>query len=531
MIKRGKFFVEPVASNVAFKELFRGLVSAGAGRRVDADGFPSGPWTPDLLAAAISEFRGNEAGIELRTVQLWFQDNDRGISAENIKWLARVFGCDDPKATGDWQVALSAAVERQRQQRRSRGKPAPADERASRPQEAVREPEVGSGQELTERPIEVATGGYRLAKWSEAIFSRGSPLDLPASVFAGAVALGFCSFIIGVHNITYDQANGLAKQVGFMWAPNWIILFMVFLPLLLVAAVETLLFWKNEGRSLALERHDRNEGVKNWMQVVEASSFTFWAVFLICIFFAGVIQWAGVRLGPLLIGTNQYAADWGSIALIRPEVVSIAESILFTGAAYLYMSVCFYILFVALILLYTIAHDYGKITRSSSEHINIFIPSEGQNMSAVLMNGVFRCSILGILIAMSMKLQSIYLVSNGSNIVSWLLDDGYYFFYIKNGVDHMLDVSMPNHFSSLVIVLAVCSVFIYGINKFRISKTDKPHLSRMIAVIAFLCISYLTMGMFVGFSLFLLVSIFISAYALVDPYFSLGRERIVGVGG
>ena len=81
------------------KELFKDLAAAGVGRPVDRDGFPSGSWTPELLAEAISAIETNQDGIDLRTVQLWFQDNDKGISADNIRWLARVLGCDDHAAT------------------------------------------------------------------------------------------------------------------------------------------------------------------------------------------------------------------------------------------------------------------------------------------------------------------------------------------------------------------------------------------------------------------------------------------------
>ncbi|WP_208863776.1 hypothetical protein [Paracoccus marcusii] len=73
LIKNGKFFVQPDAGGRDFKVLFKNLAAAGAGRPVDENGFPKGPWTADLLADAISLIDANQAGIELRTVQLWFQ--------------------------------------------------------------------------------------------------------------------------------------------------------------------------------------------------------------------------------------------------------------------------------------------------------------------------------------------------------------------------------------------------------------------------------------------------------------------------
>lgn len=109
------------------------------------------------------------------------------------------------------------------------------------------------GDDEIDSPAEMAGGNdakgpvrrFSLAIRSEAIFSRGSPLDLPASVFAGAVALGFFSYLTGVHNVTYGRVDGLTKQVGFLWAPNWTFLFMVFMPLFFAFVVELVAFWIN----------------------------------------------------------------------------------------------------------------------------------------------------------------------------------------------------------------------------------------------------------------------------------------------
>ncbi|MCP5093417.1 MAG: hypothetical protein GY949_21110, partial [Gammaproteobacteria bacterium] len=84
--------------------------------------FPEGPWTPDLLAESISEFAANPGGVDLRAVQIWFQENDRGIGINNIRWLARIFGCNDPDATSQWQAALSAANRRLVEKRKEKRK-------------------------------------------------------------------------------------------------------------------------------------------------------------------------------------------------------------------------------------------------------------------------------------------------------------------------------------------------------------------------------------------------------------------------
>ena len=82
----------PTSSNDDFKGLFRRLAEAGAGRPTDKDGFPMGPWTPELLAEAIAQIDTNGSGVDLRTTQLWFQDNDRESAP---KTFGGWHGCSD----------------------------------------------------------------------------------------------------------------------------------------------------------------------------------------------------------------------------------------------------------------------------------------------------------------------------------------------------------------------------------------------------------------------------------------------------
>ena len=182
LIKNGKFFLPPQRSDEDFKTLFARVATAGVGRPVEKDGCPQGPWTPELLAEAISQIDDNPAGIELRTVQRWFEDNDKGISATNIRWLARVLGCNDPKAASAWQTELSAAQSRLVAKRRTRRRDEGRD--IKEPADSEQDPVVSQSSETIEAPK-----GFRLAQVTEMIFSRGSVLNLPAAVLAGAVAL------------------------------------------------------------------------------------------------------------------------------------------------------------------------------------------------------------------------------------------------------------------------------------------------------------------------------------------------------
>ncbi|RUW05072.1 hypothetical protein EOA46_29440 [Mesorhizobium sp. M1A.F.Ca.IN.022.05.2.1] len=527
MFKNGKLFLPPPRDGSDFKELFKRLAAAGAGRPLGKDGFPAGPWTPELLAEAISQIDSNRIGVDLRTVQLWFQENDKGISAANIRWLARVFGCGDPAATSEWQMELSAAQSRLAAKRRER-KSAASDVAVAVPDMArptTFEDDSDPPAELARDPDAKGPGRrFSLARRSEAFFSRGSPLNLPASVFAGAAALGFLSYMTGIHDATYVRADGLVKQVGFLWAPNWTFLFMVLLPLFFAFVTELLVFWKNEGRLNLVAEADQVKSDGAWAHNVEASSYSYWAVFLICVVFAGLFQWIGVCLMPLMKGGGNYPTDWGKLAIVRPEVISVPEEVVFTGLAYLYMCLCFYLFFVGLILLYTVVHDLWRIGVASKSGPEVDYQHEVNEVVLKVMRGIFRCTVLGVLIAICMKVQSAYLTSRGENIVAWLVGDMSSAFNGGNDVSDRIAYRMPTHYSSFLIVISTCVVFVYGSIRLGVGSRFQVPLWKMSAVVALLVVGYLLIDAFAGFSILLGVGVLLAIYGLIDPGFGDGER-------
>jgi len=536
--------VPPPGDGSDFKDLFRQLSAAGAGRPVDKGGFPTGPWTPELLAAAISQFDANRTGVDLRTVQLWFQDNDKGVSPDNIRWLARVFGCDDPEATSAWQAELSAAHARLVAKRRVRRKRSKSGDGQGRPESTARETVEDATDPAAEKRPDCDLAGSRakqqlsLARTTEAIFSRGSPLDLPASVFAGAVALGFFSFFLGIHDVTYGRPDGLIKQVGFLWAPNWTILFMVFMPLYFVFVVEVLAFWQKGARARLAQHGDRTERDDAWARKVEASSVTYWVVLIICLPFAGLFQWMATSLLPLIKGDRgDYAMDWGAIAIVHPEIVSVPASILFTGLAYLYMSLCFYLFFAGLILLHTLADDLSDIGGTTGFPQSADGSRDAQEIGLSVLCGTFRCTILVVLVAICMKLQSAYVTSNAENILAWLRGDLLSVFEAGDALGDEFAYVRPTHYSSLLVTVAACFVFLHCALRLQAVWKEQEAVSRyrfrgilglMLAVMGLLVAGYLLIGVFAGFSILLGIGLLPAMYGLFDPTFGLGRSADQG---
>jgi hypothetical protein len=517
LILNGKYFVPPEDNPEDFKPLFRRLAAAGAGRRVDADSLPQGPWTPNLLAEAITSIDANRKGIELRTVQLWFQDNQKGVSAENVRWLARIFGCGDAEATGNWQRKLRASLDLLAENRRADRRRARLDERRDAPPRPPRSDALAGAAPVAARGPAWAVG---LAGWSERIFGAGEPLNLPASIFAGAVALQFISYLVGNHSITYVRADGVEKQVGFHWATNWTFLFMLFLPLFVIFAGDIVTFWRTRGRAALLPKGDRASATDGWMLKVQRSRTTFWAVLLTCLGFAGLVQWIGGRLLPLRSGIDDDAMDWASVALVRPDVVSISEAIAFSGLAYAYMAACFYLMFAGLILLYTLADDYWHIM-TRARHAG---PVEAE-VARKILDGLFRCSAAGLLIAICMIAQARFLPSDALDVWAWLFADvaSIWRGVPAGGVGDGFGVAL--HYTSLLVALPSCVVMIYGIVRVGMPAGHRDRWLRMAIALAVIVAGYLLTGAFPGFSALLALAVLLALYGLFDPGYGARPPR------
>lgn len=519
LIKNKKVFLQPPNNgSETFKDIFMKAASAGVGRTVDDSGFPEGSWTPILLAQAISELPENTEGVELRTVQLWFQDNQRGISANSIRWIARVFGCDDANATVEWQAALSAAQSRQvaRRRRHLRGAIATTPEAGGEVQVATLK---GNKQHEMRNS---------LAAKSEQVLSA-SPLNIASLVFAGAVGLGLLSYFLNIHDVLDEFPDGTVKQVGFLWAPNWTLLFLIFMPLFFIFLAELLAFWKANRQSRIVSQDSIGTvGQNTWLREVETHSATFWVVLVICALFAGILQWVFGRLLPLLNGQGDVALDWGLYAIDHPEVISVPASIALTGFAYLYMSLCFYLFMAGLILLYTVIHDFLTNFATKKDAQRSADQQIVDKVTRHIMVGLYRCTILSTMIAICMKLQSSYLSSDGLNIVTWLVDDIGSVFHEGSQVVSNNKFKQLNHFSSLILVMASTFVFFYGAAQLGLRRQNQALFLMMIATNVLLVVSYMLIGTFDGFSILLGLAVSIALFGMAIPSFGLHQTSKAG---
>ncbi|MGC1505583.1 MAG: hypothetical protein WA782_15755 [Sulfitobacter sp.] len=529
MIKNGKYFLAAQKNNDDFKELFKRLASAGAGRPVDKEGFPQGPWTADLLAEAITRIDANGSGIDLRTVQLWFQSNEKGIGTDNIRWLARVFGCDDPEATSDWQRELSASQSRLTAKRQEKNKFRHNDLRTSSEVTSPRTAESSATR---------AKKQFNLVRTSEALFSRRSLLDLPILVFACIVTLGFLTYLLGVHDVTYSPIVGLDKQVGFLWSPGWTFEGLVLLPLYLIVVTQTLKFWKVERTSALRMRRAKTLDANGWEHKVDSFSIAFWVIFLVCLLIVCTLQWVTAYLSPLMQGARENAlVDWMLVATVRPDVISIPEALALSILAFLYSGMIYWFYLVGLLLLFIVASDFCDVYQAVACRSD-----ESQRLKAIevgseILWAIYRCTVFGILIAVCIRLNTAYLLSDGANIVGWLLNDALSAFGAGEVLAGWADVSALPSFTSLLLVMITCFVFLASLKQIywvldlpstsvaiKVSDEDQQAHTQlrqtmvpwimMVSVVALLVVSFLLIGQFLGFSILLAGSVLVATYCL-----------------
>lgn len=510
-------------------------MSVGAGLPTDQAGLPVGSWTPERLANTISQFESNSTGVELRTVQHWFQDNDKGISADNIHWLARVFGCDDTDAITAWKAELNVANRRLAKKRREKRsvqkrsvKPstvAPKDDYQNTPTNTAK-------RDIPRQPRRIPG----LAGRTEAMFSAHSSLGLPAIVFAAATALGLMSFSLNIHSVVFTLPTGQSKQVGFLWAPNWTVVFLVLLPAYFAVLINLLRLWKEEWRPGLATSLNTTSTQTCWPSRVAAVSYVYWAVFVVTILIASAFNWAETHLIPLLTGNpGNWVVDWGRMAIFQPDLISTPSAIVFSGLVFLLNAFGSYLFFAGLIILYTLTDDFvgfaERPDQNGTEEQLRLLAKVGGSLSV----GIFRCCCLGLMITLLMKLQASFLLSDSKNIVGWLAAD--FLTPFRGDGDHLnkygFHQNAPGFYYSFFCLIAIVGVLVICTARIRISvrnmgvpngeTPDRTSLTVMNGILLLLTIAYVLIGMFSGFTILLITILALAILFLARP--SLGQPN------
>ena len=518
------FVTRPVGSALDFKELFQAAVSARAGLSPAKPGETRLEWTPSKLADAILEADPEGRGVDVRTVQNWFQDNDRGISSENIACLARVFGKGDPDAVAAWRTELRTANKRLASKRRAR--------RSSHDISVTSEDPNGINSTLGEIDQSQGRRGS-FAEFSERMFTNTEGFGVAIVVWAGFFLLCLMSFVFDNHDVTYAARPDLIKQVGFFWSLSWPVECLLLYPSSFLLIANLVAFWKRECRA---RTHDE-EQFSNWNELIFSLRLPFWIVAFVSFGLVFLVQWSGVYLRGLTQSDMPGLIDWVLVAQVRPDVVSFWEALVASLFAFSYSGLIYWFYFTGVLLLFAVCHDFHKRTTASDPALSY---GSSEFIGEKLQRGIFRCTVIGILAATAIQLNAIYLKSDGSTSVGWLINDFAGALDWHSADWALLDQSSVSSLTSSILLLF--HVALYGICTTKVrSAVRASHMRNLgaerlvgnesgerrrahhntslaqLCVLGVLCFNFALLGRFVGFTLFLCASLLIAILAICWP--------------
>lgn len=539
MIKNGRFHIAPQKTDENFKQLFARLAAEGVGRPVDKDGFADGPWTPDRLADEISAVDGNTEGIELRSVQVWFQDNDNGISDTNIRWLARIFGCGDPEAASQWQAELKAAKERLSSQRRERKRERETSSDKGEDQEptsitGAEQPDPLRSEARDNSDEQGLPIAKTLAERCERMLSGATSLNLQFGYWLVFCGLGLMNYVLGTLNVTYSPQEGLDKQVGFIWAPTLTVLPLIALPTFIFFVSKMNTYWRRVGRSKCVSDRVTTIDPKSnaaWYAKVNDFSFSFWAIALFCFLFVFGFQWAGIYLPAYLSGDNNgVQIDRYLVTLVRPDVISIPEAMVLSAIGYMYTASYISIFMFGLLFSIIVTLDYEDICTTSELESAAIDRTQLRNEGQKIVWAVFRVVVFALWLATLVKLQITYLQSDSKDFVTWLRIDAATAFGASVPPNGWLDNSSISHFTTFMMMVVTVTIFIVCVMKIRSIfgrlalydsdypfNCDKRAITSMFLVIILLSVNLVLVGRFNGFSVMLAVSGLATVFVLAGP--------------
>lgn len=520
--------------------LFARLAAEGAGRPVDRQGFADGPWTPETLAEAVSSLEGNEKGIELRAVQTWFQDNDNGISNDNIRWLARIFGCNDPEEASKWQAELKASKDRLTNQRRDKKRRDGSFEGAETEPLSLVIPQVSQPSNYmvsTSAPAKTDEGQRRaksLPEKCEWMLSGSGSMNLLIAYWLVFCGLGLLNYVLNMLSVTYSPVGGLDKQVGFIWAPTLTVLPLVALPAFIFYVSDLNTYWKRVGRFKCTADDVisiNSESNEAWYAKVNDFSFSFWAIASFCFLFVFGFQWAGIYMPAYLSGdTNGVQIDRYLVALVRPEVISVGEAMALSFIGYLYTASYIAIFMFGLLFLVIVVLDYHDLCTTADLEGSTADTNQIRKEGQKIVWGGFRIAVFALWLASLVKLQITYLSSDGPDFVTWLRTDALSVFgatSIRNG---WLENTSISHFTTFLMMVVTVTIFVVCALKIQtvferlfVYDQDYPFsrdqlaIVKMLAVIGLLSFNLVLVGRFTGFSLLVAASTLASLHVLSGP--------------
>ena len=217
--------------------------------------------------------------------------------------------------------------------------------------------------------------------------------------------------------------------------------------------------------------------------------------------------------------------DWMLIALFRPEVLSTNAAIFVSFFSFMYTGMIYWFLFTGLLLLYMMAGDFSDICALRQGGDDDNFKNNAFASGTKIMDGIFRCTILGILVALTIKLNAAYLISDAESLMGWLVHDASLAIGLRDDTWGWINGSPSPFFTSFLLLFLLC--FVFGACLMLIKSAldtamkdprEKRYAHRiwfrMTLVVVILAAGYMLVGQFYGFSIVFVLSVTISLVSL-----------------
>lgn len=277
-----------------------------------------------------------------------------------------------------------------------------------------------------DRPKSISARLPNLAAGIESFAKDVGPIVLAFLSMAMMFVLLFISQAIGLHLIKLPQTG---KEVGFMAAPNWSIVYTILFPfylflfgtladrvrIMLSSLIKHKFILGPQGEIIA-----ESALFAAWRQALQKISLLLWIMLGFIALQTGV-EWYTTCLMPYF-GGNVIVVDWTTSAIHGTEAERF-RSIVFSAAAYLYMAVALYVYLAILVYAATVCYFLNTLADPTGEFRLIMRDETLGKQFSFIGTVIYWSVILGLGAGFMMRLQAIYLASGYLIVTDLIFSD------------------------------------------------------------------------------------------------------------
>lgn len=249
---------------------------------------------------------------------------------------------------------------------------------------------------------------------------RLAALSLPIFILAATFFLLIASTIAEVHFLT-DPRTLPPKQVGFIAAPNWFVVFLFLYPLFVVSFCllaahcrSTVLEFLSSGAITGADGRTVSETEFKlfWKSILKAIS-AMMLVLLAVVVAQAVSEWRRLSYLPIIrenLGTAPL--DWSSYSALYPKAVDPAVNYVFSALAYGYMASALFVFLSVFVYGAAYCWMFYHLSLRDGQFRLVFRDDDFPARFSKVLIFMHACTVLGLLAALMMRLQHVYLNSD-----------------------------------------------------------------------------------------------------------------------